>query len=258
MPLRLALFFAFAAVLFAANTRLYLKDGDYHIVREYKIEGDRVLYYSVERGDWEEIPLELVDLKRTSKDSDEKAKALAEEVKIEKAEEAAVKADKKLVRSVPDIPGVYWIDGDKVVALKSAQVVISDSTTRRLLQKLSPVPIIPGKSTVEIETKAAVFRLTNRTPEFFFRLMEEERFQLIKLPPKGKNGRLVETVQRLPEDEEVLEDQKVIPTFKRQIDEGLYKIWPQEPLELGEYALVEYTEGKMNIQVWDFGIDKPK
>ena len=54
-----------ACAVFAATVRLYLKDGTYQLVREYKVEGDRLRYYTVERGDWEEIPLELVDLKRT-------------------------------------------------------------------------------------------------------------------------------------------------------------------------------------------------
>jgi hypothetical protein len=37
--------------------------------------------------------------------------------------------------------------------------------------------------------------------------------------------------------------------------EGLYKIWPTKPLEPGEYAVMEYTDGKVNIQVWDFAYD---
>ena len=37
-------------------------------------------------------------------------------------------------------------------------------------------------------------------------------------------------------------------------DNGLYKIWPQDPLEKGEYAVVEYTEGKLNIRMWDFRV----
>ena len=34
--------------------------------------------------------------------------------------------------------------------------------------------------------------------------------------------------------------------------EGLYKIWPEKHLTPGQYAVVEYTEGKVNIQIWDF------
>src|SRR6476620_2672860 len=62
---RLVITLLFAVVAFAANVRLYLKDGTYHVVREYQTQLDRVRYYSVERGDWEELPLEMVDLKRT-------------------------------------------------------------------------------------------------------------------------------------------------------------------------------------------------
>ena len=54
-----------AVAAFAANIKLYLKDGNFHLVREYKVERDRVHFYSVERSQWEDIPLELVDLKRT-------------------------------------------------------------------------------------------------------------------------------------------------------------------------------------------------
>jgi len=57
----------FAVSAAAANVRLYLKDGTYHMVREYAIQEDRVHYYSVERSDWEDIPLALVDLKRTER-----------------------------------------------------------------------------------------------------------------------------------------------------------------------------------------------
>ena len=28
--------------------------------------------------------------------------------------------------------------------------------------------------------------------------------------------------------------------------------WPQKPLDPGEYAVVEYTKDKINMQVWDF------
>ncbi len=47
-----------------------------------------------------------------------------------------------------------------------------------------------------------------------------------------------------------------VEVFSKQLSEnGLYKIWPQDPLPKGEYAVVEYTEGKVNTQVWDFRIE---
>src|SRR5207245_11471319 len=36
--------------------KLMLKDGTFQLVRSYERKGDRVRYYSVERGAWDEIP----------------------------------------------------------------------------------------------------------------------------------------------------------------------------------------------------------
>ncbi len=252
---RLLLLVTLAVTASAANVRLYLKDGDYQMVREYKVDGDRVKFLSTDRGEWEEIPLELVDLKKTEKESGDKIAALAETLRVEKAEEDAVKADRKQVQSVPEMPGPYWIDGAKLTPLVEAKVTIEDSKTRRILQVLAPAPIIAGKSTVTIEGKAAKLRIKKADPEFFFRLAEEERFAIIKLDPK-KNERVVEIVTILPNEEGTFEDQKQVPVFKKQYGPQLHKLWGENLLEPGEYAVVEYTEGKVNIRVWDFAVDK--
>lgn len=255
MVLRLLILALLAVSAFAANVRLYLKDGDSQMVKEYKVEGDRVRFLSAERGEWEEIPLELVDLKKTEKEFASKAAALAETLQLEKAEEDAVRADRKQVQSVPETPGAYFIDGTNVTPLKEAEVTIENSTSRRILQMIAPAPIVAGKSTVTIKGKAATFRIKNREPEFYFRLAEEERFVIIKLDPK-KDERVVEVVTILPNEEGTFEDQKQVAVFKKQYAPRLHKVWGEKPLEPGEYAVVEYTEGKINIRVWDFAIDK--
>ena len=55
----------------------------------------------------------------------------------------------------------------------------------------------------------------------------------------------------------ILRDQDEVESFRQQIADGLYKIWPREPLAPGEYALVEFTEGKGGTQVWDFAWRPP-
>ena len=71
----------------AANFKLYLKDGNFQLVREYKVLGDRVSFYSVERSEWEEVPLDLVDLKRTEAEIKQYQATLAEQAKVLTAEE---------------------------------------------------------------------------------------------------------------------------------------------------------------------------
>jgi hypothetical protein len=52
-------------------------------------------------------------------------------------------------------------------------------------------------------------------------------------------------------------DEKVdkVETFKKQEADLLFRIWPEKPLAPGEYAVIQYTEGKLDPQIWDFTID---
>jgi hypothetical protein len=259
MYLRIAILFTLAVVAFGANSRLYLKDGDYQLVREYQVLADRVRYFSTERGDWEEIPIELVDLERTKKDAAERQAAVEAEAKEQDVEDKAIRAEKKEAAQVPLEPGVYYVVPDKVdkiESLKLAEVAVNSSKGRSVLKVLAPIPIVPGKSTVEIKGESAAYRAPSDKPEFYLRLSDDERFGIIKLAKK-KNARLVETVSILPVTNEVIEDLKLVPTFKKQVSERTYKIWPEQPLEPGEYALVQYSEGALNWQLWDFGIGAP-
>jgi hypothetical protein len=51
----------------ARNHRLILKDGSFQAVRQYQVVGDRVKYLSLDRGEWEELPVSLVDWDATRK-----------------------------------------------------------------------------------------------------------------------------------------------------------------------------------------------
>jgi hypothetical protein len=248
----LIFFLAFSA--FAANIKLYLKDGDNHLVREYKVEGDRVRYYSVERGDWEEIPTALVDLKRTEEETKERQAAIEEEAKVVTAEDKAERERSNEVAKIPQTPGVYLMNGQKLQTLKQAESQVHSNKGRTVLKVLSPVPLVSGKATVETKDPHSLNKVVNPRPEFYIVLASEERFGIIKLKPE-KGVRIVEKLTYVPVTKEVVEEPQVVEIFRQQMDDGLYKIWPTSPLEPGEYAVMEGTDGKVNLQIWDFAYD---
>jgi hypothetical protein len=101
-------------------------------------------------------------------------------------------------------------------------------------------------------------KVDGREPEFYLRLSDDESFGIAKLTVV-KNARVVRVVENLSvlsvqRDKIVDEKVEIIPTFKKQGADWLYKIWPEKPLEPGEYALIQYTEGKMKPQIWDFSV----
>ena len=245
-----------ACAAWAANVKLYMKDGTYHVVREYQVQTDRVHFYSVERGDWEDIPLDLVDLKRTQSEATERQQKLESDAKSMAAEEKALRELENEKRRIPQDPGVYWMLGNEVQVMKAAESSVKTNKGRAVLKKLSPIPVISGKATLEIQGGNSLNVFTNPEQEFYIQLSEPERFGIAKLTSKG-GVRIVENVTTVPVVNEVIEEPTMVDILKQELDSGLYKIWPKEKLEPGEYAVVEYTESKLNIQVWDFAI-KPK
>ena len=51
-----------------------------------------------------------------------------------------------------------------------------------------------------------------------------------------------------------MEEPDLVETFRKQVGDQVFKIWPQKPLEPGEYAVVQYQMEKLDMQVWDFFI----
>jgi hypothetical protein len=255
--LRAAVFFLLAFAVASAADRLYLKDGTFQLTNQYEVKSDRVRYYSTERGEWEEIPLELVDLDRTKNELKERETQLATDAKAEAEERAAEKLARKQVAAIPTQPGAYYIRGEMTEAVKQAESKVVSNKKRTVLRVLSPVPLVPGKSTIELDGDHAPLRITDLRPEFYFRLSDDERFEIVKLTPTKKDARVVDTLSILQIKDEKMVDETIqkIETFKKQEADRLYRIWPIKPLEPGEYALIQYTEGKMNPQIWDFTVD---
>jgi hypothetical protein len=250
---KLLLFFTvFVLTVTAANFKLYLKDGGFQLVREYKVDGDRLMYYSVERSDWEEVPVDLVDLKRTNAEAAAHKETLDKVAQDLADEAAAAKESRQEILKIPRDPGVYRLEDNQLRIFQAAECTLHNSKGRNVVRVL--VPMVSGKATLDTPGEHSRNIVTESAPEFFLQLSEMENFGIVKLTP-GKGVRVVETISIVPVVKEMEEERTLIPTFTKQLsDNGLYKIWPQDPLPQGEYAVVEYTEGKDNIQVWDFRI----
>jgi len=251
------MFFALCTLASAANFKLYFKDGSDQLVREYKIENDRLNYYSVDRDEWEEVPLAIVDLDKTKAEIKQRADDARAEAAAQEAEDKAEREARKEVASVPAEPGVYLIEEQdqgppKLTPMKVGESKLVDNKSRTLLKVITRVPLA-GKATLELDGSHAKQGTANRTPEFYFRLSEDERFGIVRLS-EHKGNRVVEKVSIEPVVNEVTQTPDLVEIFRHQVADGLFKIWPQKPLEPGEYAVVEYTDDKINMQVWDFFI----
>ena len=246
-------FFALAFAAPGATVHLYLKDGTYQLAGEYQVLQDRIRYFSTERGEWEEIPVEMVDLERTRKEAAERDASIRADAKAQAEEDAAERAEVAEVERIPVEAGVYYIHGDKLDAMKAAESKMVTDKKRSVLKVLSPLPLVSGKATIELDGDKAATRVAGPRPEFYFRLSKEESFGMVKLTPK-KGARVVEEVQIIPVTKELVEHRQDVETFKKQVGDLLFKIWPSNALEPGGYALIEYTEAKGDPQVWDFEI----
>jgi len=244
-----------AVLAFGASIKLYLKDGTYQLVREYQVNGDRVRFYSVERSDWEEIPVDLVDLKRTESARQAEEAVIKKDAAELAAEDKFEREQREEIERVPQEPGLYMVDGAAMKTIELAESKIVSNKGRSVLKVLSPVPVVSGKSTVELDGEHSKNVFSNPRPEFYIRLADEDRFGIVRLQPK-KGARIVQNWTIVPITKEIVEDEKDVPIFRKQVDSNLYKIWPEQPLEPGEYAVVEFTEGKGNVRTWDFAYRK--
>jgi hypothetical protein len=244
-------------LLLGDNFHLYLKDGTWHQVSEYKLEQDRIRYYSIERSDWEEIPANLVDLKKTEAERHVVIETAKKAAAADDAEEKFERDQARLLSLIPMNAGVYYMDGEKVLTLKQAESKIVTSKKRSVLKAVSPLPIVAGKATIELDGEHSAFVVHDNRPTFWFRLSASERFGLVRCHPK-KDVRVVEKWNIIPVSNEVTSDRESLEIFRQQVGNELYKIWPQETLAPGEYAVIQFTEGERNTQIWDFRVEKPE
>jgi len=263
--------------------KLVLKDGNFQLVREYERKGERVKYFSLERGAWEEIPAAMVDWDATAKaqaDSDKASAALLGKIH---AQEEATKIETVLDvdASLQVAPGVFLPPGEGMFAIEGksvtpiAQVGSQVKTDKKtfLKQVLSPIPIIPGKRNVEIPGAKAKTRISSSGPEFYLREAppDPDRVSSVyKSSRPGESGPEVELVRAIVKGnkrqlesirsmfgQDMGTERKSIAIQRWEVAATIYRFTLGEPLPPGEYALAEILPDGMNLFVWDFGVDGP-
>lgn len=241
-----------AGTALAANQKLYLTDGSYHLVREYQVTNDRVRFYSVERSAWEEIPLDLIDLKKTRSVNRSVEEEQKNERKMIDAEDAVERRLRKESQGIPTEPGVYLYEEGKLRTFPIAELEVITDRKRAILKAINPLPLTAGKNYVDVKGERSANVISVARPEFYFRLHRQQMFGFVRLSPH-KGNRTVQIWEIIPISKEVMESQENVEDFRRESGPMLYQVWPRAALEPGEYALITYSPGESNIRAWDFG-----
>lgn len=263
--------------------KLILKDGNYQLAREYTRNGDRVSYYSLERGDWEEIPASMVDWVATQKaEAASIARNDAEAKKLKQQEEAsrtdmALDVDASLLTGsgafLPSGEGMFAVEGKKTTLLDQAELESHRDKKQTLKQIISPVPIVAGKTNIELPGAHAKKRIDPSHLEFYLReappdpdrvspVRKSRRpgesnsgpdVELVRATVKG-NKRVFQQIKDLF-GEKIDEDRKTVLLQRWEIAPNVYRFTLGEQLPPGEYALAEIMPDGLNLYVWDFGVD---
>lgn len=263
--------------------KLILKDGSFQLARDYQRIGDRVRYFSSERGAWEEIPAAMVDWDATARaEAAEKSAEDAFVKKVHTQEQAQrietimdVDASLQVAPGVflPPGEGMFVIDGKHVMQLAQAGSEIKTDKKQFLKQVLTPIPIVSGKRNVDIPGSRAKIRVSNGQLEFYLREAPPDpdrtstiekssrpgesgpEVELVRATVKG-NKRQLESI-RSRFGEQVEEGRNTVSLERWEVAPTVYRFTLGEMLPAGEYALAEILPDGMNLFVWDFGVDSP-
>jgi hypothetical protein len=171
------------------NHRLILKDGSYQMVRDYQIVGDRVRYLSQERGEWEEMPVSLVDWDATTKWEKDHADLVANDSSPAMKEAEAIDKEEGDERNeqnarmpkvaegleLPDEDGVFVLDTfhgtPELVELTPAELSMG-AKNKKGIAVLNP--LAAQKASLELEGAHAKVHLHVNDPGIYVSLGVED------------------------------------------------------------------------------------
>ena len=246
-----------------ADVKLYLRDGTYQVVTSYEVQGDRVRYYSVERSAWEEIPRDLVDFEATEKAQRD------EQVLRRKKEEEARQIDRERFEKpeatgfeiapgirLPGDEGVFAYDGMRVIRMLQSSAEILKDKKRAALVLAMPAPLLKSRAYVVLPGPRAAVRVMSTQPTFYVQATDGlgTTLELVTVASR-KEIRQVEKVEWRGGITKPAELRAAVPLQRTELAPGLFKLTPAQPLDPGEYALAELIQNKVNLELWDFGVE---
>jgi hypothetical protein len=257
--------------------RLIMKDGSYQAATKWEIKGDRVRYYSAERYDWEEIPRDMVDWAATDKYNAEREGQRVETIKeIAKADEADEREAPLVVPGLrlPNTGGVYLFDEFKGQPQLNELVQnggeLNKHTGRNILRSAINPLALSSTQTIELKGERARVQAHVAQPAIFLNVDNADdsqpaftpkpsdkeqpgRYGIVRVEKK-KDLRIVGKLN-VAMYGKVSQKESWVPVNTGSLGEWV-KLTPAEPLQPGEYAVVEILDKKqINLFVWDFGVD---
>jgi hypothetical protein len=272
--------------------RLILKDGSYQSVTKYEIKGERVRYFSAERGEWEDIPKSLIDWDATEKYEQGRLQGTPtpEAVQLDEELEAEQKAEE--ARSPHVAPGLRLpVDGGiflldtfenqpQLAELQQSGGELNRNMKTNIL-RATINPLASAKQTIELPGQHAKIQSHVGVPSIYINidsgqgsgspagtaaataevakgelapLPPAERFKIIRAEVKG--DKRVAGAIKVAIYGKVKADERFVAATVTPMTGGWVKLTPTEPLPPGEYAVAEMLgkEG-MNLYVWDFGVN---
>jgi hypothetical protein len=264
--------------------RLILKDGSYQSVTKYEIHGERVRYFSAERGEWEEVPKSMIDWDATEKfeQGRQQGKLAPEAVELDKELEAERKAEQARSPQVapglrlPDEGGIFLLDTfenqPQLSELQQSGGDLDKNTKTNILRAVIN-PLAGAKQTIELPGAHAKIQSHTTVPSLYINidsnegapataqaagesapLASIERFKIIRVDVKG--GKRIAGAVKIAVTGKMKSDERFVTTTATAMTGGWVKLTPADPLAAGEYAVAELLgkEG-INLYVWDFGVN---
>lgn len=274
--------------------RLILKDGSYQSVTKYEVHGDRVRYFSAERGEWEEVPNSMIDWDATEKyeQGRQQDKLAPEAVELDKQIDAERKAEQDRSPLVapglrlPDEGGIFLLDTyenqPQLVELQQSGGDL-DKNTKSSILRSAINPLAGAKQTIQLPGAHAQIQSHTAVPSIYVNLeantnnndatrnngapatasptakpqatpADSDRFRIIRIDIKG--GKRVAGSLKVAVTGKTKSDERFVASTVTALTGGWFKLTSTEPLATGEYAIAEMMgkEG-INLYVWDFGVN---